>query len=226
MQIMNYFFPIIAVLAGFIFVLILKPKQHHNFKLFLAFSGAFLLSLTIFEMLPDIFEHNTGKDTGVFIVLGISIQIFLEFFSRGAEHGHVHTHSNNKIFPWLLFASLSIHAFLEGFPINRHEDLIFAIVIHKIAISIILSSFLLGSQIGKVKIAFFLILFSIMTPLGSYISDLIPMKEIYHNRISAMVVGIFLHISTTILFETSEGHKFNITKLLVIVAGLFTAYLI
>ncbi|NAS32792.1 ZIP family metal transporter [Flavobacteriaceae bacterium R38] len=222
----NYFLPILAVLIGFLIVLIIRPKQQHYFKLFLAFSGAFLLSLTIFELLPDVFEHSDGKHNGIFIMLGISLQIFLEFFSRGAEHGHVHTHSNNKIFPWLLFTSLSIHSFLEGFPVNHHDSLIFAIVIHKTAIAIILSSFLLESKMSKKKIAFFLILFSLMTPLGSYASDIIPMDNIRQHEISAIVVGIFLHISTTILFETSEGHQFNIKKLLVIIAGLFTAYLI
>jgi len=222
----NYFLPIFAVLIGFLIVLVIRPRQQHYFKLFLAFSGAFLLSLTIFELLPDVFEHNNGKHNGIFIMIGISLQIFLEFFSRGAEHGHVHSHSNNRIFPWLLFLSLSIHSFLEGFPVNNHETLIFAIVIHKAAIAIILSSFLLSSKMGKKKIAFFLILFSLMTPLGSFVSDVIPMSDIRQNEISALVVGIFLHISTTILFETSEGHKFNIKKLLVIVAGLFTAYLI
>jgi len=34
-----------------------------------------------------------------------------------------------------------------------------------------------------------------------------------------MVVGIFLHISTTILFESSDGHKFSIQKILAIIVG-------
>ena len=223
----NYFLPILAVFVGFLIVLIVKPRQRHYFKLFLAFSGAFLLSLTVFEMLPDIFEHTTNaKRAGVFVMIGISLQIFLEFFSNGAEHGHVHTRSNSKIFPWLLLVSLSIHAFLEGFPINNHGPLIYAIVVHKIPIAIILSSFLIKSQIGKGKVIFFLVLFSLMTPLGSYVSDIMPVFKTYENEISALVVGIFLHISTTILFETSEDHKFNITKLLIIIVGLFTAYLV
>jgi hypothetical protein len=35
----------------------------------------------------------------------------------------------------------------------------------------------------------------------------------------AVVVGIFLHISTTILFESSENHRFNLIKFVVILMG-------
>jgi len=34
-----------------------------------------------------------------------------------------------------------------------------------------------------------------------------------------------LHISTTILFETGDGHRFNRNKLLVTIAGLVLALL-
>jgi hypothetical protein len=43
---------------------------------------------------------------------------------------------------------------------------------------------------------------------------------------SALVIGIFLHVSTTILFESSEGHRFDITKLLAIVSAILLAYTI
>ena len=42
--------------------------------------------------------------------------------------------------------------------------------------------------------------------------------------ITALVIGVFLHISTVILFESSEGHKFNLRKLLVIIVGIVIAY--
>jgi hypothetical protein len=44
--------------------------------------------------------------------------------------------------------------------------------------------------------------------------------------INAIVIGIFFHISTVILFESSEGHKFNLSKLVVIVLGILVAYVI
>ncbi|RPG37953.1 MAG: ZIP family metal transporter, partial [Muricauda sp. TMED12] len=50
-----YIIPIVAVWAGFGFVWLTKPKNNDNIKLLLAFSGAFLLSLTFFELLPDVY---------------------------------------------------------------------------------------------------------------------------------------------------------------------------
>lgn len=48
----------------------------------------------------------------------------------------------------------------------------------------------------------------------------------YVDYINAIVIGIFLHIATTILFETGKDHKFNLSKLLVICFGVFIANLI
>ena len=35
----------------------------------------------------------------------------------------------------------------------------------------------------------------------------------------ALVIGIFMHIATTILFEASDVHRFNYRKLAAIVVG-------
>jgi hypothetical protein len=49
--------------------------------------------------------------------------------------------------------------------------------------------------------------------------------SIYFDRIMAVVVGIFLHISTTILFESSENHRFNLIKFLIILLGAAIAFI-
>ena len=90
---MTYALLILGVLLSFAFVYLVKPTNNGNFKLLLAFSGAFLLALTIFELFPSVYEKSDSKTIGVFIMLGILLQIFLEFFSKGAEHGHVHIDS-------------------------------------------------------------------------------------------------------------------------------------
>ena len=101
-------------------------KEVKSLSIYLAFSGAFLLAITIFELLPEVYQ-NPSKSIGVYIIAGILLQIFLEFFSQGAEHGHVHIHEHNNSFPWLLFVSLSIHALLEGVPINENNNLLLGI---------------------------------------------------------------------------------------------------
>ncbi|MCP4976665.1 MAG: ZIP family metal transporter [Maribacter sp.] len=223
---MAYLLLILGVLLSFAFVYIAKPKNKENFKLLLAFSGAFLLALTIFELFPSVYEKSDSKTIGVFIMLGILLQIFLEFFSKGAEHGHVHLDSEKTNFPWLLFISLSIHSLLEGFPIEEHDTILYGIFIHKIPIAIILSIFLLNSKIKISNALFFIVLFSLMTPLGSYIAVNFEFAVTYYAPITALVIGVFLHISTVILFESTEGHKFNLRKLLVIILGIIIAYVL
>ena len=223
---LNFILPIFAVLFGYIFVLVFKPSKQKNLKLLLAFSGAFLLSITVFNFLPEVFTNNNSKTVGLFIMIGILFQIVLEFFSKGAEHGHVHLNKNASAFPWLLLISLSIHSVLEGIPIEAHDNLIYGIIIHKLPVAIILSTFFLASNLSRIKILFFLTLFALMTPLGVLLSQETAVFKIYYTEISALVIGIFLHISTVILFESSEGHKFNLTKLISIIVAIAIAYFI
>lgn len=222
---MHYLLPIIAVLLGFVFVTVFRLRNKKHMKLLLAFSGAFLLAITVFNLLPVVFEHYQNS-YGIFIMAGILLQIFLEFFSKGAEHGHVHIKKDRSTFPWLLFLSLSVHAILEGFPMHHHDHLVYGIVVHKIPVAILLTTFFYESKMSKLSILSFLVLFAFMTPLGSFLSEQLTFLEAYQNEISALVIGIFLHISTTILFESSEGHKFNLTKLLVIITATIIAYFI
>lgn len=222
---LNILLPIFSVLIGFLVVVVLKPSQRKNLKLLLAFSGSFLLSITVFDFLPEVY-HNNDKSIGLFIMIGILFQIILEFFSKGAEHGHVHLNKESTLFPWLLFISLSIHSVLEGIPIEAHHNLIYGIIVHKLPIAIILSTYFLASKLNKTKIAFFLIVFALMTPLGVIISSHFKIIQVYYYEISAIVIGIFLHISTTILFESNENHKFNLIKLLTIIVAVAIAYFI
>jgi zinc transporter ZupT len=222
---MNYLLPLLSVLLGYFIALFLKPKSKTNLKLLLAFSGSFLLSLTVMHLLPEVYESK-NHNIGLFIMLGILFQIILEFFSKGAEHGHVHGHAKMFQIPWLLFISLCIHAFLEGFPVSHHHDLAIGIAIHHLPIAIILTSFFVSSSLNRKAIFLFMITFAVMTPLGTVVSDFIPQLNNYYPEITAVVIGILFHISSTIIFESSEGHKFNIAKVSMIVIGIVLAYFI
>jgi zinc transporter ZupT len=222
---MNYLLPLLSVLIGYAIALVLKPKNKTNLKLLLAFSGSFLLSLTVMHLLPDVYE-SANPNIGIFIMLGILFQIILEFFSKGAEHGHVHGHEIITQIPWLLFISLCIHAFLEGFPVSHHHDLAVGIAIHHLPIAIILTTFFVNASLDKKAILFFTATFAIMTPLGTILSDYMPILNVYYTEITAIVIGILFHISSTIIFETSEGHKFNIAKVSMIIFGIALAYFI
>ena len=219
---MNYLLPLFSVLLGYVIALFLKPKKKNNLKLLLAFSGSFLLSLTVMHLLPEIYESK-NNNIGIFIMFGILFQIILEFFSKGAEHGHVHGHDQMQKMPWLLFISLCIHALLEGFPVGQHHDLAIGIAIHHLPIAIILTTFFINANLDKKIIFVFMATFAIMTPLGTIISDYLSFLNEYYTEITAVVIGILFHISSTIIFESSEGHKFNIAKISMIILGIVLA---
>ena len=239
---MIYLLPFLSVVLGYIAALILKPSNKKSLKLLLAFSGAFLLSLTVMHLLPEVYEsdlhlheehdHSHGHDhshnnpIGIFIMAGIIFQIILEHFSKGAEHGHVHVHGDAHAdkMPWLLFVSLCIHALMEGMPVSQHYDMAWGIAIHHFPIAIILTAFFVNSGLSKTAIFLFMTTFAVMTPLGTLMSGHLHFISHYYTEVSAVVIGILFHISSTIIFESSEGHKFNLAKLIVIILGVVMAY--
>ena len=218
---MIYLLLIASVLLGVLVVLILKPSKK-SVRLLLAFSGAYLLSVAILHLLPEVYTDSSNNNImGICILAGIILQSILESFSKGAEHGHIHIHTDGKTFPSLLFVSLCIHAFSEGLPIHHSgENLLWAIVVHKIPIAVILTIFLLDSHFSKKTIVFFLTVFALMSPLGVILSENMMFFEKYSAEITALIIGIFLHISTVILFESSENHNFNLHKFLAIITGI------
>ncbi len=222
----KFLLPFLAVVIGFFLTTVIKQQKSISTKLLLSFSGAFLLALTLFELLPEVYQHLEAKRAGLYIVCGILLQIVLELFSKGAEHGHVHIHKNKAAFPWLLFISLCIHSFLEGFAIHDHNDMVYGVLIHKIPIASVITMFLMQSGYKKPQIAIFLLVFAVMTPLGTLISTTSEIAHRFSDIINAIVIGIFFHISTTILFESSDGHKFNLSKFVAIITGVVVAYLI
>jgi hypothetical protein len=159
-------------------------------------------------------------------MVGIVFQIMLEFFSKGAEHGHVHGHEKIQTMPWSLFISLCLHALLEGFPVGHHQHLAFGIAVHHFPIAMILTLFFLKAGMSKKLLLLFMIGFALMTPFGTVLADAVPVLKGYYQEITAVVIGILFHISSTIIFESSEGHKFNVAKITVIIFGVIMASLL
>ncbi|MEC4117192.1 ZIP family metal transporter [Myroides phaeus] len=240
---MVYIIPLVSVIIGYLIAVILEPKNKKNLKLLMAFSGSFLLTLTVTHLLPDVYQYNhvtplveqaadahghnhASGNIGFFIMIGIVFQIVLEYFSKGAEHGHVHVHDKFDKIPWLLFISLCIHALFEGMPVSQHEELAWGIGIHHLPIAVILTAFFINAHMSKKAVLFFMLVFSVMTPLGTLISGNVDFLSHYYAEISAIVVGILFHISSTIIFESNEEHSFNINKLIAIIIGVIAAYFI
>lgn len=216
--------------------------QSSRLRLILAFSAAYLFAISIIHMLPEAFTQHQTKQTGLFIVVGFCLQLIIDTFSTGIEHGHVHLHSNEckKHLPYGIIIGLLLHSFLEGLPVysinpnngyHVNHQLVYGLIIHNFPITIAFVSLLKEHHTSRSKSILLLVIFSIMSPLGYFSSYALQSfgfsnYEVYGRVAYALVIGIFLHISTAILFESSEHHKYNIAKVIVMTFGIITAYLI
>jgi len=225
---------ILTVLVSGSLVFLFKPDDQRIFKILLAFSGAFLIGITFLKLVPEVFSTVT-KLTGLFVLLGFLLQLALELITEGAEHGHKHAHHDSeRVSPLLLLIGLCIHSFLEGMPIVQSFDmkiqhsLVIGIVVHNIPISLTLMSLFLHYGCSRIRAFSYLGIFALMTPLGSLFSNFLrdsitTSLNSYFNYILAVVIGIFLHVSTSILFETEENHKYNLQKFITVIIGLGVA---
>lgn len=214
-------------------------------KVILAFSGAYLFALAILHLMPEIYLHLAEK-AGMYILLGFLLQLILDYFSKGIEHGHLHYNDKVRgVFPLGIYLSLFLHSFIEGLPLSGenmaglhmhghshgHHDhghsnaLLIGIAIHKVPEALALAALLYHYFKTKGKTLLMLGLYALATPLGMWAGITFMQNageqaaEIYAIMLS-IAVGIFIHVSTTIIFEAEEHHKFNLKKSMAILLGL------
>ena len=142
----SYIFLFLSVAIGAVIVEIFKPNKGKNIQLLLTFSGAYLLAVSTLHLIPELFANNPSEKIGIFILAGVLIQILLEFFSKGIEHGHFH---KQNVIPITVMISLCLHAMQEGIPLgggiseSSEQALLMGIVLHKAPVSIVLLSLFL-----------------------------------------------------------------------------------
>lgn len=214
-----------------------------NLPLLLAFGGAFLLGLCFLHLLPEAFAANA--QAGFWVIGGFLVQIALEFMSKGMEHGHVH---GNR-FGLLAFISLCMHAFIEAMPfglegaeegsfVHGHDHghhhghdhghhhggggwaLLVGIGLHKLPVAIALMTILQATVKGRGKRWMWVIAFALTPMAGIALAGFLPQDSATFGALNGLLVGILLHIATTILFETADGHEFNGKKFVTVLLGL------
>jgi len=204
------------------------PTDSKTFKYLLAFSGAFLFGTLLTHMIPEVF-HDGAMTMGWWIMLGFGVQLMLDYLSEGLEHGHFHSHG--KTVPWLAIVGLLLHAFIEGMPLNHngahgHDHsqgtFLWAIALHKLPIALLVTGALRKAQVPLQTIGVVVLLFALATPLGATLSNATTIAQ-YAPQMLAVAIGLLLHVSTTILFESSQNHQFNLIKLIFVIAGMALA---
>ncbi len=225
----------IASCSGIGAAWMLRNKTHSEFLgILLSFSGAYLLGTVVLHLLPEVFHAQTGMTdsghdhiTAMFILAGFFIQLIIVQFTKGLEHGHLHLHEhhNGGYVAGVVFG-LSVHAFMEGIPLSNglNGDIgqVFnAILIHKIPEAFALATVLFFSIRNQWLNIALLVAFVLMTPLGSIAGQMITENHMLtYNRLIAIVTGSLVHISTTIIFESSgKTHKISLYKFAAILVG-------
>ena len=215
---------------GGLAIFFVKNNKSQFLKLILSFSGSYLFAITVLHLIPDAYSGADKNEIGIFILTGFLFQVLLEQFSKGVEHGHIHKYNYNHAFPLGIMVSLCLHGFLEGMPLakDHHNELIFGIALHHIPAAFSLSGILVQNRYKASSIILCASIFALMAPLGYYFSINLSNGNIYgmepyFNKIMGIVIGIFLHISTTILFESSTNHKINFKKMMAILLGILAA---
>jgi hypothetical protein len=98
-------------------------------------------------------------------------------------------------------------------------------MIHTFPVAMVLAALLLATRLSKAMQWLSITIFAVM-PLGGMLlaEKLLHLDSIDSNylqmALGGALIGILLHIATTMLFETGDGHQFNLRKLLIILVGL------
>lgn len=197
----------------------------------LAFTGSFLLGITLVDLIPSVF-HTLGASAGIGILVGYFLQLMLQLFSHGMEHSHLPSQDlSHHVLGSLLFG-LSLHAFLEGIPLGYPyanpavlPALTAGVAFHKIPEAMTLMTVLSLRPMQKSLQWLILLCFALVTPVAALFSSWSEQQwnvlQLVMPWIIAGVSGSFLHIATTILFESgTQRHRFTQWKWLALLLGL------
>jgi len=228
-----------VIFGGALGFFIQKPNRSY-LKLMLSFGGAYVLGISILHLMPEVFsDHNTT--IGLWVIGGFFLQLILEQFSQGVEHAHIHAHKNaSGTFALQIMIGLCAHALLEGLPLGAGEifheghshgpadanfiqSLLWGIILHKIPAAFALVIVLRSSGFSKALTWISLITFALMSPLGSLLGGWTELANGPTSQIIlAVVLGSFIHIATTILFEvdSSSHHSISWKKMAAIIIGI------
>ncbi|MDF2933447.1 MAG: zinc permease [Chryseobacterium sp.] len=218
---------ILSVIAG-VFLGKFFGKKEQFAKNLLVLSAGFLITICLNEVFPQVYSSEISENLGIFVIGGVLLQMILEALTKGFEHGHFHHHNeSSNILPVALMVGLFIHAFIEGIPLanetNPLSPYLLGILFHNLPISFILGAFLFNRSGSKASYPSLLIvaLFALASPMGMLLGNYFnPDLQPYFL---AVVGGIFLHISSVIIFESNKNHNINWSKIGLVILGVSLA---
>ncbi|MFM2428302.1 MAG: hypothetical protein RL012_186 [Bacteroidota bacterium] len=234
----------LAASLGGIVVLVIRRPSPAALKLLLVFSGGYLFAITFLHIFPELFVlHSNARLAGLYVLVGFFLQLFLERFSKGVEHGHLYDidqgEHQHTMAPLTLMAALFVHAFSDGIILNdpsvclnhhHHHGantLLIGILLHKVPESFALVSILIKLVSSRRKLLMYLFIFALAAPLGLLGSNYVSQQQWFPTQVSlalwGIVSGSLVHIATTIFFEANPGHQPNNRKFIASLTGAVSA---
>lgn len=226
----------LITLVGGILPLFLKVFDDRRMHLLLAFSGSFLFGITCLHLLPETFTALEER-AGLLVLAGFFLQLLIQRATHGVEHGHAHVDGDGHGLPALsIITGLSVHAFMEGLPLGfnyrngaTNPSLFLAVGAHKLPEAILLGM-LLKQVYSQGKTLALVTFFALITPASAILAGFLGDRyEFVSNAVTSMiplVAGAFIHISTTIFFESgTRQHLLTWQKVAVMVGGAGLAVL-
>lgn len=195
-------------------------------KSLLILSAGFLITVCLNEVFPQVYASG-HHHIGLWVIGGVLLQMILENLTKGFEHGHFH-HSGKGILPLGLIIGMFIHAFIEGIPLSNETQVgspyLQGILFHNLPISFVLGAFLFGRKKPFRTLSWVVVvMFALASPLGLYLGNYFHSQ--WQPYFLALVGGIFLHISSVIIFESNKNHNVDWAKMGLVVLGVGLAML-
>ena len=237
---MVYLLLFVTTLGAGIAPLFLPKVNSKAFHFALVFSGAYLFGITLMHLLPELYSGGVeATEVSLWILAGFFMQVLLDHYTSGVEHGHLHIsdhdHHHKLSSLLVLLLAMGVHALLEGSLLahpelgghqhgDQHNDgLLIGIILHKMPAAFALMSLIMCGYKKLTWPVIFMVIFALATPAGMFLSEFLSHSVFANTKtmtiVFALVTGNFLHITTTIFFESNPGHKLRGTRLLVIILG-------
>lgn len=167
-------------------------------------------------------DHDHGKVLPWAAIISLCVHALLESMPLAEGAGlenHIHTmgHVHVHVHPTMAINS----------------PLFIGLALHKLPVALVLMGLMKSTGTNIITRWGMLIMFGLMPLLGMWAYDSIMHSSIdlpggagaFMAAVHGLVIGILLHVATTVLFESGEGHRFNLKKLCAVIIGLGIAYI-
>ena len=212
-----------------------SDRQLH---LFISFGAGVFLGAIFLHLLPDAILEGSSGTASAMVLLGFVLILLIERilfgshkFHCGQDCGHRH-----EVVGFVALIGLSVHSLTAGFGLGvgmLEPELglviFIAIIAHKATAAFSLSTIFRLADFSVKKTIGYILLFSIMTPLGALISlpFIHALQDVSLAIPTGITAGTFLYVATIDLVpEAFHSEKERVSSFIWLLFGIFIMMII